>query len=170
MTWSQKLEAVRGKQQWWDVYRGYLASPEWRAKADAVLARVGACTMCDGVERLDVDHLTYDRVGREDPADLTVLCRLCHQLKTRRTRAERRMSSEQKTRSIVQQSCQDSGVTVDWEDEAHRHVSDRFLQIKKRCKHCRSELDIELCWYYDGYWPLCECCRRSHGGRSYDYE
>lgn len=63
-------------------YRAYIASPEWREKATAAKARVGhRCQVCNRDDLvLDAHHRTYERLGRELPTDITVLCRRCHEL------------------------------------------------------------------------------------------
>ena len=65
-------------------YIAYLASPQWRARADAAIARAGGrCQVCNvdrWFSRLNVHHRTYERLGRERPEDLIVLCRHCHDL------------------------------------------------------------------------------------------
>jgi 5-methylcytosine-specific restriction endonuclease McrA len=67
-----------------DSYREYLASPGWRAKAEAMLWIAGyRCQVCNthrDEATLDVHHRTYERVGGERPGDLIVLCRDCHEL------------------------------------------------------------------------------------------
>jgi hypothetical protein len=82
----------------------YLRSEHWREIRLAALERAEhRCQVCNRTERLDVHHRTYERVGDERPADLTVLCRRCHDLfhgnarvndtrsgKPRLTKAERR--------------------------------------------------------------------------------
>jgi 5-methylcytosine-specific restriction endonuclease McrA len=63
-------------------YYEYIASPAWRAKADAAKKAAGyRCQVCnrDGV-KLDAHHRTYARLGHERPEDITVLCRDCHEL------------------------------------------------------------------------------------------
>lgn len=65
-------------------YADYLRSPEWRAKADAVLERDrGRCRRCDAAAE-DVHHLTYERIFCEDLDDLIALCRTCHELDHKR--------------------------------------------------------------------------------------
>jgi len=64
-------------------YRRYLRSPEWRTKRYAAIVRAGyRCAVCHRVywdeRKLQVHHVTYDRLGREQPEDLMVLCRRCH--------------------------------------------------------------------------------------------
>lgn len=62
-------------------YREYLQSPEWQVRRQWALARAGyRCQVCNGQGVLDCHHRTYERVGREHPEDVTVLCRRCHQL------------------------------------------------------------------------------------------
>jgi hypothetical protein len=57
----------------------YMASPEWKAVRKQKLAEVGhRCQGCDGTKRLEVHHLTYERLGHERMEDLMVLCHFCH--------------------------------------------------------------------------------------------
>lgn len=63
---------------WWSAYRAYLQTDAWRALRAQVLARDRECTLCGGMDALHVHHLTYERVGREALADLTVCCSGCH--------------------------------------------------------------------------------------------
>lgn len=60
-------------------YEAYLRSPEWQARRRAALARAGhRCQVCNATAQLQVHHRTYERRGREEPGDLTVLCDGCH--------------------------------------------------------------------------------------------
>jgi 5-methylcytosine-specific restriction endonuclease McrA len=66
-------------------YYVYIASPEWKEKADAAKAAAGhRCQVCnrgkDDGALLDAHHRTYQRLGHELPEDITVLCRECHEL------------------------------------------------------------------------------------------
>lgn len=63
-------------------YREYLRTPEWRATRAAALARAGfACALDSShTQNLEVHHRTYERLGQEIEADLTVLCEPCHDL------------------------------------------------------------------------------------------
>jgi 5-methylcytosine-specific restriction endonuclease McrA len=65
-------------------YGNYLRSAAWHEAAAAAVARAGGCCQVCGADRwlvrLDVHHNTYERLGRERPADLVVLCRGCHRL------------------------------------------------------------------------------------------
>lgn len=59
----------------------YLRSAHWAGVRQAALERAGhRCQVCNADHRLDVHHRTYERVGRESPMDVTVLCRPCHDL------------------------------------------------------------------------------------------
>lgn len=59
----------------------YLKSDHWRAQRVAALVRAeNRCQVCNSDRSLDVHHRTYERLGSEVPADLTVLCRTCHDL------------------------------------------------------------------------------------------
>lgn len=60
-------------------YAAYLASHEWRERRNDALRRDGfRCQRCSATRRLQVHHLTYVRVGHEDPDDLVTLCARCH--------------------------------------------------------------------------------------------
>lgn len=62
-------------------YHEYLQSPAWRDKRLAALKRAKfKCECCGGTERLQVHHLTYDRVFHEDVNDLVVLCAEHHDM------------------------------------------------------------------------------------------
>lgn len=57
----------------------YLRSEHWKTVSAAARARADhRCEECGHGGRLDVHHLTYERLGAEDPADLRALCRTCH--------------------------------------------------------------------------------------------
>jgi hypothetical protein len=57
-----------------------MASPAWRAVRRRKLGESPRCAGCGGDERLEVHHLTYERLGHELMRDLRVLCHWCHML------------------------------------------------------------------------------------------
>lgn len=60
-------------------YPEYLLTPEWQIKRQKALRFASfRCQVCNGAEDLNVHHRTYERLGRERLADLTVLCQDCH--------------------------------------------------------------------------------------------
>lgn len=62
-------------------YVDYLRTEHWQDTRAAALHRAGhRCQVCNGDERLEVHHRTYERRGEELPEDLTVLCADCHRL------------------------------------------------------------------------------------------
>lgn len=61
-------------------YREYLKSDHWaRRRAEALLRFGNKCALCGSAEELNVHHNTYERLGREAPTDLVVLCREHHE-------------------------------------------------------------------------------------------
>jgi hypothetical protein len=61
-------------------YEDYLKTPHWLVTRSEALMRAGfQCRRCyaEGV-RLDVHHISYERLGRESMDDLIVLCGQCH--------------------------------------------------------------------------------------------
>ncbi|MEM9388355.1 MAG: HNH endonuclease [Pseudomonadota bacterium] len=70
------------------TYDSYLRSPHWQTtRRIALVDAFHRCRVCNSDERLEVHHRTYERLGREHPSDLTVLCRECHELFHERRRA-----------------------------------------------------------------------------------
>ena len=60
-------------------YEEYLTSEEWRLRRELALAIADhRCQLCNSPAHLQVHHRTYERIGHEDTADLTVLCLTCH--------------------------------------------------------------------------------------------
>lgn len=60
-------------------YREYLKTPHWQAmRLKALSLADNRCQVCNGKERLEVHHRTYERRGNENLTDLTVLCHKCH--------------------------------------------------------------------------------------------
>lgn len=71
-------------------YLTYIKSSAWRTRRQRALARAGyRCQVCSKSARLQVHHNTYENLGRERDADLTVLCWECHMLYTWYSRAKR---------------------------------------------------------------------------------
>lgn len=59
-------------------YDKYLQTTAWKLKRDnALISANWRCKEC-GDEATDVHHVTYDRLGHEEPDDLVALCIPCH--------------------------------------------------------------------------------------------
>ena len=72
------LRSVRRVVRRWQ-YRRYLRSSGWKRRRRAAVKRAGfRCERCGCGGRLEVHHLTYERLGHERPGDLVALCRACH--------------------------------------------------------------------------------------------
>ncbi len=62
-------------------YSEYLKTDGWQTRRGRALERAeNRCQVCNGEDRLEVHHRTYERLGHERAGDLIVLCRHCHQL------------------------------------------------------------------------------------------
>lgn len=60
-------------------YEQYLRTDHWLKVRDAAIRRANfRCALCNCEVNLHVHHRTYERLGRELPGDLTVLCSACH--------------------------------------------------------------------------------------------
>lgn len=79
------------REQWtppasWDDgwYKGYRTTPAWRTRRALAAQLAGdRCEHCGRLRQgrggFDVHHVTYERLGHEDPEDLLFLCRRCHE-------------------------------------------------------------------------------------------
>ena len=74
-------------------YEDYLRSPAWRHKRERRLKLDGyTCQQCGKTSmdyRLEVHHLTYERLGHERMEDLLTLCILCHPVATSEQRRKK---------------------------------------------------------------------------------
>lgn len=71
-------------------YDTYIRSQSWRIRADAAKRRAGGrCQVCNGADRLNAHHRTYERIGHEQDDDLIVLCEDCHTLFHRNGKLQR---------------------------------------------------------------------------------
>jgi hypothetical protein len=63
-------------------YIAYMQSRAWLDRRAAALrdpkAACWCCGVMAGIRPLDLHHLTYERLGRELPRDLVLVCRPCH--------------------------------------------------------------------------------------------
>lgn len=82
-------------------YRDYLRTPEWRRTRAAALVRAGFACALDSAhtQNLEVHHRSYERLGAEAEADLTVLCEACHDLHHKVNGRPKRVRGE-RTRSV----------------------------------------------------------------------
>jgi 5-methylcytosine-specific restriction endonuclease McrA len=63
------------------AYREYLRTEHWKqVRVRALEYADYSCQVCESGGEVHVHHRTYDRLGAERPADLTVLCAKCHAL------------------------------------------------------------------------------------------
>jgi hypothetical protein len=62
------------------AYREYLRTEHWKqVRLQALEYADYSCQVCNRAGEVHVHHRTYDRLGAERPADLTVLCARCHE-------------------------------------------------------------------------------------------
>lgn len=60
-------------------YEVYLRTEHWKITRYKALAHAGhKCQLCNSDKHLHVHHRTYERIGKEQMSDLTVLCSRCH--------------------------------------------------------------------------------------------
>lgn len=65
-----------------NAYYEYIKSPEWHSlKIDIIQARGCKCERCNKKKhpaKLQLHHLTYERLFNEESQDLMLVCRRCH--------------------------------------------------------------------------------------------
>ncbi len=62
------------------TYEAYIRSDLWRANKDRLgVLRPTKCSICPSRVKLHAHHVSYDRVGAEQPGDLIVVCSRCHE-------------------------------------------------------------------------------------------
>lgn len=94
---QQKLEAAHSEEReriiqrhvrqqknrdskFWEEYKIYLRSPEWKSKRDKVLKRAGSiCEGCGERAATQIHHLTYKHVFSEFLFELVAVCDNCHE-------------------------------------------------------------------------------------------
>ena len=77
---TEEVRVARGVSGRSAEYERYMGSTAWRALRRRVVARdQGRCVGCGARGALQVHHLTYQRLGHEDLADLVTLCAGCHE-------------------------------------------------------------------------------------------
>ena len=63
-----------------DLYYPYLHSELWKNIRRKRIERDGfQCVMCGSAKNLNVHHITYDCLYREDVTDLVTVCKKCHE-------------------------------------------------------------------------------------------
>lgn len=76
---ARRIEREQNEAEFWDRYNAYLRSPEWRAKANAVLARAGhVCEGCGVARASTAHHVTYENCFAEFLWELRAVCTSCH--------------------------------------------------------------------------------------------
>lgn len=76
---SFKSKKKRANDKYKKEYYDYLKSKEWAdIRIDLFNARGKKCEYCDNVEKLQIHHLHYRNIFKEEPEDLVILCDSCH--------------------------------------------------------------------------------------------
>lgn len=75
------LKALRAQYDPEEVdYYEYIKTEAWEEMRQKVFRRDGfQCVICKEAKNLNVHHITYERLGCEDLADLVTLCQKCHE-------------------------------------------------------------------------------------------
>lgn len=85
------------------AYINYIRSEKWQLKRQAWFDRNGRYCRACGTTRgpIELNHRTYERLGRERFSDLVAMCRPCHNSLTKYHRRNRRRGLEENTDFII---------------------------------------------------------------------
>jgi len=142
------------------IYYPYINSPKWKELRRNVLRYYLKCCRCNSVDRLCVHHSTYQRLTKEIPSDLYVLCYKCHSEFHKRFPLQEAM--KKKTRNFIRELNPKfyPKMCMPPKPVEHRHS-------KRHCKYCNSPLILgktrkktkkpnsDRSYYYSKIW-VCE--------------
>ncbi len=78
------------RDEWWQAYNAYLATPLWQRKRQMVLKRDAyLCQACRMNKATQVHHLNYNHLGDEPLFELVSICGPCHDRLTMMDRRRR---------------------------------------------------------------------------------
>lgn len=77
-------------------YKKYIRSNEWLSVRIDILINRNKCERCGSKHKLQVHHLSYIRLGNEEPSDLEVLCCKCHMNEHNLLKVKKPLTLEQK--------------------------------------------------------------------------
>lgn len=73
---KKKVKISKHKQKYYD----YLNSKEWAdIRLDMYEIKGNKCERCGNKQQLEIHHISYKNIFNEEPEDLELLCRSCHQ-------------------------------------------------------------------------------------------
>ena len=119
-------------------YPDYLRSKKWLQRATQAKEEASyQCQLCASNKSLNVHHRTYERVGKEAPMDLIVLCEPCHKFfheKLEECRKKTAAITQAKfTTSILGKPAQELGLT-----DKDRYI---FIQLSYYYPHMNKSTD-----------------------------
>jgi len=76
---AKRKQSLNAKKMIRKKYSDYLKSKDWaNIRIDLFENRGKRCERCDSENRLEVHHLHYRNIFKEEPQDLVILCHSCH--------------------------------------------------------------------------------------------
>ena len=90
------------KAQWQTMYKKYRGSTDWKRRRKFLIKIKGEkCEKCGDNKSLQIHHLRYKTLGKEQTSDVEVLCFDCHQIADR----EREEREANKSYVRVEEAC-----------------------------------------------------------------
>lgn len=112
------------------AYTSYLDSEAWAEMRERIMRRARRrCETC-GDLATQVHHLTYERLGHEDPADLLAVCEPCHRRHDAAYRARIEQQRVQRRQQYAEQQAEYEERRRHWEAEAKARQAQRLREIE----------------------------------------
>jgi 5-methylcytosine-specific restriction endonuclease McrA len=93
--------ACSAELEWRQRYQAHLKSAQWKnTRRDLFRLRGRKCELCGkAAASLEVHHLNYERLGKELPSDLQIVCKPCHEEADRKR--ESKVARKRKSRRVA---------------------------------------------------------------------
>lgn len=125
-------------------YAAYINSAKWKQRCDRAIAQAGyRCQRCGFTKysrRLEVHHLTYERLGHERDEDLQVVCHECHVAADQERAAVEEQRKHTGTLAAGFEAWMDRGNNAGWRrwsDSAIQREWASFIQHINRLRRTR---------------------------------
>jgi len=121
--------------KWRQKYEAHLKSAQWKnTRSDLFKLRGRKCEVCGRASTLlEVHHLNYERLGKEAPSDLQIVCRQCHKKadRNRERKVQQKRESRRKDRAFYTWFEKKTGYDSWYATESDYQEFDNWLERKE---------------------------------------
>jgi hypothetical protein len=117
-----------GAMEWRTIYERHIKSAQWRnMRRDIGRLRGNRCERCGSSHRLELHHLTYERLGRELLSDLELLCIDCHRRADDERGAQGRARSSDARMAARYDAALETWATKKYGEDWRERVDEEFI-------------------------------------------